>query len=82
MSVEFPQDTQVEIYLNSAHPFFMPYMENRSMLELKQKFVIAMALAEKLARQSSPNNMVDPADMRNYMNRVLLFAASVREDDS
>jgi len=81
MSVEFPQDNQAEIYLNSAHPFFIPYMENRLMLELIQKFVVSLALAEKLARQTSPNNMIDPADLRNYMNKVLLYASQIKEED-
>jgi len=82
MTVDFPQDNQAEIYLNSAHPFFLEYMENRSMLELIQKFVISLALAEKLARQTSSNNMIDPADLRNYMNRVLLYASHIREDSA
>lgn len=81
MSVEFPQETQVEIYLNSAHPFFTPYMENRAMLEMLQKFVIAMALAEKLARNASPDaNMVEPEALRSYMNRVLLYAAQANAE--
>lgn len=80
MSVEFQDDTQTEIYLNSAHPFFLPYMDNRSMLELIQKFVISLALAEKLARQKSPNNMIDPADLRNYMNKVLRYASQIKEE--
>jgi hypothetical protein len=80
MSVDFLEDTQTEIYLNSAHPFFLPYMENRSMLELIQKFVISLALAEKLARQTSSNSKIDPADLRNYMNKVLLYASQIKEE--
>lgn len=80
MSVEYPSDTEILIYLNSNHPFFEPYMENLKILELLQKFVLALALAEKLARQSSHNNLIHAADFRNYMNRVLRYASQIRED--
>ncbi|ODS42964.1 MAG: hypothetical protein MSIBF_06840 [Candidatus Altiarchaeales archaeon IMC4] len=78
MSVEYPSDTEIHIYLNSSHPFFEPYIDNLQMLELLQKFVLSLALAEKLARQSSKDNMIHAGDFRNYMNRVLRYASEIR----
>jgi len=79
MSVEYPTDNEIHVYLNSNHPFFEPYMSDLGMLELLQKFVLALALAEKLARRSSKDNMIHAADFRNNMNRVLKYASEIKE---
>jgi len=80
MSVEYPSDSEIHVYLNAGHPFFEPYIENPRMIELIQKFVLSLALAEKLSRIHSVDNKVDAADFRNYMNRVLRYASQIRED--
>jgi hypothetical protein len=77
MSVSYPQDNQIDIFLNMAHPFFEPYISNPGFLELLQKFVLSLALAEKMARQTAKNGLVSPEDFRVYMNRVLRRASSI-----
>lgn len=77
MSLEFPQENEIYIFLNLNHPFFEPYLNNMEMIALIQKFVISLALAEKMAREISNNNKVDAADFRNYMNWVLRYASKL-----
>jgi hypothetical protein len=71
MQVSSPQDDLIDIYLNMAHPFFAPYLDNKGFLELLQKFVMALALAEKMARETARNGLVNPGDVRMNMNSVL-----------
>lgn len=71
MQVSYPQNNQIDVFLNIAHPFLTPYLERKDLLELIQKFVLALALAEKMARQTSKNGMIEPGDFRTYMNKVL-----------
>ncbi|AFC99181.1 hypothetical protein Mtc_0414 [Methanocella conradii HZ254] len=80
MSIDYSEEPSVKIYLNSAHPFFTPYLDSREMLELLQKFVISMALAEKLARMTSQRGLIDPADFRDNMNKVLRYASEIKEE--
>jgi histidine kinase/DNA gyrase B/HSP90-like ATPase len=80
MQVNYPQDTIIDIFLNMAHPFFAPYLDNSEFLELLQKFVLALALAEKMARQTAKNGLISPGDFRMYMNRVLRRASSIEAD--
>lgn len=80
MSVSYPQDDEIDIFLNMAHPFFAPHLENRGFLELLQKFVISMALAERMAREVSGNERVEPGDFRNYMNRVLRHVSEIEAE--
>ena len=77
MSLEFPQENEIHIFLNSNHPFFEPYLDNIEMVALIQKLVISLALAEKMARTVSSNNKIDAADFRNYMNWVLRYAGKL-----
>ncbi len=77
MQVDYPQDHEIDIFLNIAHPFIAPYLDKKELLELLQKFVLAFALAEKMARQTSSNGLVAPADFRMYMNKVLRRAAEI-----
>lgn len=77
MQVSYPQDHEIDIFLNMAHPFIAPYIEKKELLELLQKFVLALALAEKMARQTSSNGLVAPGDFRMYMNKVLRRAAEI-----
>lgn len=77
MQVSYPQDNLIDVFLNLAHPFFIPYVEKKDTLELLQQFVLALALAEKMARLTSTNGLVEPGDIRNYMNRVLRRASEI-----
>jgi len=81
MQVSYPQDNEIDIFLNMAHPFFVPHLGDRRILELLQKFVLSLALAERLARQISNNGLVAPGDFRNYMNRVLRRAGEIEAED-
>ncbi len=78
MSVEYPSESEILVYLNSKHPFFEKYLGNSEMLELIQKFILALALAEKIARMTSSDGKIDPGDFRNYMNRVLRIASEIK----
>lgn len=77
MSVSYPDDLTTDIFLNTAHPFFAAYLGDKGFLELLQKFVVALALAERMARQVSRDGLVAPSDFRNFMNRVLLYASEL-----
>lgn len=78
MQVEYPSDTEIHIFLNSSHPFFEPYLKDYHMIELLQKFVLSLALAEKLSRNESADSKVDAADFRMHMNLVLRYAGKIR----
>lgn len=82
MSVEYPQENEIHIYLNSGHPFFDPFIRDIATLELIQKFVMAMALAEKMARSVSATDQVEASDFRNYMNLVLRYAGQIRGENN
>lgn len=82
MQVSYPQDSLIDIFLNMAHPFFAPYLENKGFLDLLQKVVISLALAEKMARETARNGLVSPGDFRMYMNSVLRRAAQIEADPS
>jgi len=71
MQVSYPQDNEADVFLNMAHPFLAPYLDKKELLELIQKFVLALALAEKMARRTSKNGLISPGDFRTYMNKVL-----------
>lgn len=77
MQVSYPQDNQIDIFLNLAHPFIVPYLDKKELLELLQKFVLSLALAEKMARQTSKNGLIEPGEIRSFMNKVLRRAAEI-----
>jgi hypothetical protein len=80
MSVNYPDDTLTNIFLNMAHPFFLPYLNIKGSLELIQKFVISLALAERMARKIHGESLVAPDDFRNFMNKVLRYASEIEEN--
>lgn len=77
MQVSYPGDNLIDIFLNMAHPFFAPYLDRPGFLEVLQKFVLALALAERMAREISSDGLVAPSDFRNYMNRILRRASEI-----
>jgi hypothetical protein len=79
MSVSYPQDNITDIFLNIAHPFFAKYVNMRGFLGLIQKFVVALALAERMARKLNGNGLVAPDDFRNFMNKVLRRVSELEE---
>ena len=81
MQVSYPQDNEIDVFLNMAHPFVAPYLDKKDLLDLLQKFVMALALAEKMARQTSRNGLIAPGDLRTYMNKVLRRAAEIEVDN-
>jgi hypothetical protein len=80
MSVSYPTDTETDVFLNMAHPFFARYLGDKGFLELLQRFVLALALAERMARQVSHNGLVAPSDFRNFMNRVLRYTCEIEAE--
>lgn len=81
MSLRFQNEDEIEIFLNINHPFFTGYINNPIELELLQKIIMAMALAEKLARLSTSrkDGFIDPADFRLFMNKILRWAGDFKE---
>ena len=77
MQISYAEDNEIKICLNSNHPFFKPYLEKADMLEILHKFVLSLALAEKMARLTSTNGLIDPADIRTHMNKVLRRTAEI-----
>ncbi|MFC2034212.1 ATP-binding protein [Chloroflexota bacterium] len=77
MHVEYPQDDIIDVFLNMSHPFFFPHLGERGVLEVIQKFVISLALAERMATQISGSGQISPGDFRNYMNRVLRYSSEI-----
>ncbi len=80
MEVSYPQDSIIDIYLNTGHPFFRPYLDKPPFLEILQKVVLSLSLAEKMARRNAKNGLVAPSDFRAYMNRVLRRASEIEAD--
>ena len=80
MEVNYPQDAIIDIYLNTGHPFFRPYLDKPPFLEILQKVVLSLALAEKMARKNAKSGLIAPSDFRTYMNRVLRRASEIEAD--
>jgi hypothetical protein len=81
MTTSYPEDTVTDIYLNMAHPFFVLYLGEKRTLELLQSIVVALALAERMARQVHSDGLVEASDFRNFMNRVLRHVSELEVDD-
>jgi Histidine kinase-, DNA gyrase B-, and HSP90-like ATPase len=79
MSVSYPKDNLINIFLNMAHPFFAHYVNTPGFLDFTHKFVIALALAERMARKVHGDQLISPDDFRNYMNRVLRTVEDLEE---
>lgn len=82
MSVAYPTEEAIDIFLNTGHPFFSPYFASQGLLELLQKVVIAIALVEKMARRVSPTGQIDVSDFRGIMNRVLRYIGDMERESA
>lgn len=80
MEMEATNDNEIDVFLNAGHPFFAAYIDNRDSLELLQKFVLSLALAERMARQTATNGFVRPGDIRMLMNKVLRRAGDIEAE--
>lgn len=81
MSLSLPDEHTIDIFLNTGHPFFAAYLDRKEFLELIQRLVISLALAEKMARRVHPDGRVDVSDFRMYMNRVLRHVGDLEHKD-
>jgi hypothetical protein len=81
MSVDYPSEDVVDVFLNTGHPFFTPHMGSNTYLDIVQKFVVSLALAERMARLSSENGLIAPEDFRNFMNIVLRLAMELEAEN-
>ena len=77
MQLSVPRENEIDVFLNTAHPFLAPYLANRDSLSLLQKFVLSLALAERMALQVSSSGLISPSDFRMYMNKVLRRAGEI-----
>lgn len=80
MQLSAVNQNEIDVFLNMAHPFFAPYLGNKDFIEILQKFVLALALAERMARETASNGLVNPSDFRMYMNKVLRRASEIEVD--
>ena len=80
MEMRAAQEDDVDVFLNTAHPFFSRYVNGRESLELLQKFVLSLALAERMARQTSSSGLISPSDFRIYMNKILRRAGEIEAE--
>lgn len=73
MSLDYPEENVINIHMDLAHPFFSEYVNDSGILELIQRLVISMALAEKMAVNTSTyiDKSIQPHDLRIYMNDIL-----------
>ncbi len=80
MQISATHENEIDVFLNMAHPFFVPYLDSQGFLELLQKVVLSLALAERMARQTSTNGLISPSDFRMYMNKVLRRAGEIEAE--
>ena len=81
MQMSAARENEIDVFLNMAHPFFAPYLSDKDLLELLQKFVLALALAERMARETSTNGLINPSDIRMHMNKVLRRASEIEANN-
>lgn len=77
MQLRYGEENDIDVFLDVGHPFFAPYLDQKGAIQLLQRLVIALALAEHMARSTSANGQVMPEDFRNYMNIVLRRASEI-----
>jgi hypothetical protein len=82
MQVEYPSETEIEVYLNTGHPYLVACLDDRSALECVQKFAVCLALAEKLCLLASEDGKVSPSEFRVRMSRILRYVAETGESQS
>ena len=80
MQMSAAHENEIDVFLNMAHPFFAPYLDNKDFLELLQRFVLSLALAERMARETASSGLISPSDFRMYMNKVLRRASEIEAD--
>ena len=80
MHIQVAQENEIDVFLNTGHPFFASYLDKSESLELLQKFVLSLALAERMARYTSSNGLISPEDFRMFMNKVLRRAGEIEAE--
>ena len=82
MSVAYPDETTIDVFLNTAHPFFSSYFAQAGLLELLQKVVVAIALVEKMVRRVNPDGRIEVSEYRNLLNRVLRYIGDLERESA
>lgn len=77
LQISHISEQEIDIYLNTAHPFVTPYIQDRNILEFFQKLIVAFVIAEKMALSISHDGRVSPADFRILMNKILKRTAEL-----
>lgn len=77
LQIEHSSYNEINIFLNTAHPFVLPYLQERHVLEFFQKFIVAYAIAEKIAFSIYSDGRINPADFRILMNKILRRTAEM-----
>lgn len=82
MQVEYPSETEIEIFLNTAHPFLAGCVSNPQILEMIERFAVGLALAEKISLLPSSDNRVSPSEFRVRMSKILRYLALTRSAEA
>ncbi len=71
MELSFAQPDEVDVVLNTAHPFIVAHSGDESSLRLVQKIALTLGLAEKRARQLSTDARIHADDLRTHVDTFL-----------
>ncbi len=84
LSLDYQEEDITNMYLNLSHPFLANYINDDGILEMMLKFSISLAMAEKMAIISSTNKhkLIEPSDMRVYMNKVLRKISALQMEEN
>ena len=74
MTPSFAHPDEVDVFLNTAHPYVAALSQNESALHVVVQFALATALAEKRARYIGGEH-VRPDDLRMHLDTFLRHAA-------
>ncbi len=83
LSLNNKDEDVIDMYLNLSHPFINQYINDEGILEMMLKFSISLAMAEKMSLISSTNKdkLIEPSDMRVYMNKVLQKITTLQREE-
>lgn len=70
LRVSFAQLREIDVFLNTRHPFVAAHTEDDASIELLSKFALALGLAEKRARQIG-GDVISPDDLRTHVDVFL-----------
>jgi hypothetical protein len=73
LSLSFVQPDEVDVFLNTRHPFVAKHSQDDASIAMLSKFALALALAEKRARMLT-GERIRPDDLRTHLDAFLRHA--------